>query len=155
MMLLQSSADELARVPTLQVRRETDASRINRVSNDAAVRPFVCYHDEEMDWSTAVQNCVVLSYGDDAIGVFEETKPRLFQAHTIFGRGCRGAAALEAAGAMIAWMIPRHADAIWGATPVSNAAARWFNRRLGARSIGFDQYAAEGAVEIFILGSIH
>lgn len=137
------------------VQRERDAERINRISNSAAVRPFVCYRDGPMDWAQVVAGCIVVSCGDDAVAVFEETAPRVFQTHTIFGASCRGAQAIAAARAILDWMIPAHADAIWGATPVRNRAARWFNRRLGAVSIGFDEYEAEGPVELFALGGKH
>lgn len=50
---------------------------------------------------------------------------------------------------MIEFMIPDHADAIWGATPMKNRAARWFNRQLGAVVTGHDIYEAEGPVELF------
>jgi hypothetical protein len=139
----------------VEARRETNQDLINRIANSAAVRPFVCYRDGPMDWSPAIEGCIVLSCGDDAVGVFEQTHPGVFQTHTMFGPTCRGRRAIEAARAMIDWMIPQHAVAIWGATPVVNRAARWFNRQLGAVSIGFDDFEAEGQVEIFLLRRLH
>ena len=106
-----------------------------------------------MDWAPALDACVVLSNGEDAVGVFEPTGIRLYQVHTLFGESCRGRRALEVGRAMIDFMIPDYADAIWGATPIANRAARWFNRQLGARVIGQDVYEAEGAVELFRYGA--
>lgn len=139
------------------IRRETRADLVNAVANSAAVRPFVCFHEEEADWTPAVQSerCIVLSNGEDAVAAFELTSPRFYQAHLLFGETCRGARALEAARSMIAWLIPAHADALWGASALSNLKARWFVRQLGARTMGQEAFEVEGDVEIFFLGSTH
>lgn len=132
------------------IRRETDAELINRISNAEGVRQNVCYREDQMDWSAAIvePDITILSNGADAIAVFAQTSPRIWQAHTMFARTCRGRTAIDAAKAMIEHMRP-HADVIWGATPLKNCAARWFNRQLGAMPIRRDEYEAEGAVEIF------
>jgi hypothetical protein len=125
--------------------REHDEHLINRIANSAEVRPFICYHDQEMDWWPAIRACCVLSNGDDAVGVFEPTGEREFQVHT---------RALDAAKEMVSYMMPEHADRIWGATPVNNRAARWFNRQMGAEVVGHDTYDVEGEVELFELRSV-
>lgn len=134
------------------IRQETTPELVNRVSNTPGVRGNICYHGGPMDWAPAFPSdatgVVVLSNGEDACGVFERTGDRAWQAHTLFAASCRGARALAAGRAMVDHMRPI-AALLWGATPVGNRAARWFNRQLGFVSKGFDVFAAEGAVEIF------
>lgn len=131
--------------------RERDTGLIDRISNSHAVRPHICYHDDQIDWWPVIRGCCVLSNGEDAIGIFEQTADRVWQVHTLFDATCRGRRALDTAREMVAWMMPKYADSIWGATPMSNPAARWFNRRLGAEVVGHDDYEMEGPVELFVL----
>ncbi len=130
------------------IRRELDAALANRIAGDAAVRSFVCYHDHEIDFGPVIDKCVVLSNGNDAMAAFEQTEERRWQSHTFFLPSCRGRRAIETAKEMLAWMKP-YADVLWGATPLENRAARWFNRQIGAVPIATDEYEAEGPVEIF------
>ncbi|RSU53995.1 hypothetical protein [Sphingomonas sp. S-NIH.Pt15_0812] len=141
-----------------QIRRELDAALVNRVANLATVHLAIAYHGQPLDWSAAFPSedtgVVVLSNGYDACAVFASTADRVWQGHTIFGPTCRGRSAIETGKAIIAWMLP-HADLIWGATPIGNRAARWFNRQIGGRPAGFDHYDVEGDVELFNFGSTH
>lgn len=132
------------------IRRERDAEFVNRIAE--SVRGNICYHDALMDWSYAVQRCVVLSNGEDAVMAFEEMSPRQFQGHTIFAPTCRGKRALDTARAMLAQLYPRWADRIYGQIPLKNRAARWFHRQIGLRSIGFVDVEPEGPVELFEMG---
>lgn len=137
------------------IRREIDAELVNRISEDPSVRPFICYHDEPIDWTPVIEDCFILSNGEDACGVFEPTpfgqiSKDIFQAHTLFADTCRGARAIETARAMLAWMFEHGgASLVWGATPKKNRAARWFNRQIGMTAVSEDDYEAEGPVEIF------
>lgn len=128
------------------------ADRINRVSNLPEVHRFVSYHGNPMEWSAAFParrtGLVVLSDGDDAVGVFALTADREWQIHTLFGPACRGKQAIETGKAMVEYMRP-WADRLWGATPISNKAARWFNRQVGFSVFGTDDYEVEGPVELF------
>lgn len=133
------------------IRRERDPDLVARIAE--SVRDSICYHNQPMDWRYACERCVILSNGEDAIGAFEEVAPRQFIGHTIFSPSCRGRRALETAKEMIAFIYPRWADVIHGATPIGNRAARWFNRQIGFKSVGFDDYEIEGRVELFQLGS--
>jgi hypothetical protein len=139
-----------------QIRRERDAALINKVANLTTVHPAIAYHGQPLDWSAAFPaedtGIVVLSNGADACAAFASTADRVWQGHTMFAPTCRGSRAIKTGKAIIAWMRP-HAGLIWGATPIQNRAARWFNRQIGGRSAGFDQYDTEGAVEIFVFGS--
>jgi len=126
------------------IRRETDTSLINRIANDDTVRPFIRPDGEPMDFAplegkrVGETGVVVLSNGEDAVGLFEITAPRIYQAHTLFGPTCRGRKAIETAREMLAHMFSSGADIIWGATPRDNRAACMFNRLVGAREIGGD-----------------
>lgn len=136
----------------LSIRRERDTALISRVGEE--VRSSICYHDDAIDWAPAIDGCVVLSNGEDAVSIFEESQgvSRVFQSHIIFSATCRGRRAIEAAKAMVAWMFEHGgADAVWGAIPMRNERARWFARQIGAESIGHDTYEAEGPVELFII----
>lgn len=136
------------------IRREIDAELINRISNMAGVREFICYKQGTMDWSPAFgfeDAIIVLSDGAGACGVFEQSADRAYKVHTLFGPDVRGRKAIEAAAEMLNYMR-RYADVIWGMTPVSNCKARWFNRQLGAmpkRREYLDD--VEGEVEVFEL----
>jgi hypothetical protein len=132
------------------IRREMDADLANQIASSPAVRPNVCYHDDEIDLWPAVRGCCVLSNGEDAVAIFEQTEPGRWQSHTMFAETCRGKRAVETGKEMVAWMFnQRGVDVLWGATPMKNKPARWFNRQLGAVVIGHDDYEAEGPVEIF------
>lgn len=137
------------------IRRETGPELINAISAMPGVRENVCYGDEPIDWTPAFparrSGVVVLSNGTDACAAFELTGEREWQGHTFFAPTCRGRAAITIGRAMLAFMRP-WADRIWGATPVGNCAARWFNRQLGGMPIRREQYEAEGEVEIFEFG---
>jgi len=132
------------------IREETDAALINSISNMAEVLPFISFQGK-LDWQAAIDSldCIVVSNGEDAVGVFERTADRTYQTHTIFAPSCRGKRALEAGRAMLDFMVPAHADHIWGYTPIANPQARWFNRKLGAQLIGQDCLPNEGMVEVF------
>lgn len=136
------------------IRQERSADLINLISNLPGVRENICYRPEAMDWAAAFPSdqtgIVILSNGKDACGVFVATGPREWQVHTIFAPTCRGRQAIAAAREMLEWMRP-YAERIWGATPIRNCAARWFNRKLGAMPECRDLYAVEGEVEVFSL----
>ncbi len=127
-----------------------DATVLNRIANDPSVAPFVNYNLGEMDWTPALKLCVCLTNGEDAFAVFEHSGDREWQTHTMFLPTCRGKRGLDTAREIVNFMRP-HANALWGATPIANKAARWFNRKMGCKIIGNDVYEAEGPVELFRL----
>jgi hypothetical protein len=148
------------------IRQEFDTELLDKIGNSESVRPFICYHDDEIDWYPVVRGCAVLSNGEDAIGIFEQTpkdhdifklllpEMRAWQAHTLFDATCRGRKAIDTAKEMMAFMLPEHADVVWGATPMKNRRARWFNRQIGMKPIGRDDYEAEGPVELYIIWKV-
>lgn len=116
------------------IRREHDAELINRITNDPAVLPFISRHGNEIDWAPAVSHCVILSNGEDACMVLEQTDERDWQINTVFAPTCRGKRALETGRAMKEWMVP-WADQIFGSIPGDFKHARWFYRALGGEPV--------------------
>ncbi len=144
---------------SIVIRRERDADLINRISNDPAVLPFVSLTGREMDWSPVVRSCVILSNGEDACMILEQTDDRDWQMHTIFAPSCRGKRAVETGLAMKAWMRP-YADVIFGSIPDSLPHAKWFSRKLGGEPVSCiesrgDVYVAKEGETLFALRSIH
>lgn len=138
------------------IRRETDANFLNSIANHPAVRPWVDYRgvDDPMDFTPAcdriaITGVVVLSNGEDAFACFEMTGEQEYQGHTFFGDSCRGRKAIETGKEIVSYMFDHGAQRLWGATPIGNVQARWFNRQIGFHSIGTDEFEVEGPVEIF------
>lgn len=136
------------------IRLETRPAFINHICNSDDVRPWIDYRPAmsvEMDFTEACDpesGIVFLSNDEDALGCFCLTGPREYQVHTFFGAMCRGRKAIQTAKEMVAWMMPTYCDCLWGATPLANRKARWFNRQCGFNVVGYDVYEAEGPVEI-------
>lgn len=140
----------------LNIRRESDAALINRITNDPAVLPFISRHGGEIDWTPAIESedCIVLSNGEDAAMVLERAAPRDWQVNTIFAPTCRGKKAIEAARAMKTYMIPKYADVIFGSIPNSFGHARWFYSALGGERVdaiesGGETYTAQDGEVLF------
>lgn len=112
------------------IRRETDADLANRVSRMDGVVTNVSYDGRDIDWSPAVETCVILSNGEDAFQVYEQKEPRIWEVMTVFAPTCRGKRALETAFEMKEWMLP-HLDIAFGSVPDRLPAAKWFYRKLG------------------------
>lgn len=131
------------------VRPETDISLINRIANSDRVRPFIRPDGQPMDFSILAgrrpteTGVVILSNGEDALGLFEITAPGIYQAHTLFGETCRGRKAIDTAREMLNWMFSHGARIIWGSTPRFLRHVMMFNRLVGAQEIGGD---AEDAI---------
>lgn len=131
------------------VRPETDITLINRIANDDSVRPFIRPDGQPMDFSALAgkrvteTGVVVLSNGEDALGLFEITAPGIYQVHTLFAKSCRGRRAIETAREMLAWMFSHGANTVWGSTPRFLRHVAMFNRLVGAKEIGGD---AEDAI---------
>lgn len=118
------------------IRREHDAELANRLSADPAIHAAISRHGAALDWSPAVEGCVIISNGEDAVQIYEQTAPRDWQVMTIFGPTCRGKRALETAAAMKEWMRP-HADMVFGSIPLSLPHALWFYRKLGGVPVDY------------------
>jgi hypothetical protein len=142
--------------------RAATARVINAIANQPEVYPFVCpdpsfgyiFFDEH---AARPEHYVLLHNGqhdDDltatAAMIFEWSAPGVWEMHTLFRNECRGKAALAQAHEFVAFMYDEMgADMIWGQTPLDNKAARFFNRKLGGKSVGTGTHHAFGPVEFF------
>lgn len=130
------------------VRREDSPELLNRIANDASVHPFVSPSGDPIDFSgiegkrAGEIGGVILSNGEDAVALFEMTAEGVYQSHVLFGPTCRGRKAIDTAREMIAWMFDHNAHIVWGATPRWNKPACLFNRLIGAKEIGGDEFEA-------------
>lgn len=118
----------------MEIRRETTAELANRISNAPGVVGNVSYDGRVIDWTPAIDTCVVLSNGEDAVQVYEQMEPRIWQVMTVFGPTCRGKRALEAARAMKEWILP-YVDTVFGSVPDRLPQAKWFYRQLGGKPV--------------------
>lgn len=114
----------------MQIQRETNAELANHISRLPGVVSNVSYDGREIDWTPAIDTCVVLSNGEDAIQVYEQKARHVWEVMTIFGPTCRGKKALETAYAMKDYMLP-YVDVAFGSVPDRLRQAKWFYRKLG------------------------
>jgi len=142
------------------IRRETSADLVNSITNMPEVLPFISRHGGQIDWSPLIEHPdgMILSNGEDACMVLERTAPRDWQVSTIFAPTCRGARAVETGLAMKDFMLPEHADMIFGSIPTSFRHALWFYRRLGGVEIpviesGGEPYVAQDGEALFAFRS--
>ncbi len=118
----------------IEIRRETDAELANRISRMEGVVSNVSYDGREIDWSPAIDTCIVLSNGEDAIQVYEQKARHVWEVMTVFGPKCRGKRALETAYAMKEYMLP-YVDVAFGSVPDRLPQAKWFYRKLGGSPV--------------------
>lgn len=118
----------------VEIRRETDAELANRIANDADVLPFISPSAAPVDVTPAIDTCVVLTNGEDAMQIYEQKAPRVWEVMTVFRKTCRGKRALETGHAMLDYMTP-YADVIFGCIPDKLPHARWFYRHFGGREV--------------------
>jgi hypothetical protein len=125
------------------VRRETEPSLLNKISNDPSVYSMLAGRyvvDDVIDWSSifpmARTGIVALSNGEDAFQIYELVAPRIWEVFTAFVGTCRGKRALETGRAFRDWMEP-HADLIYGGIPDSLPQAKIFYTRLGGERVPY------------------
>ncbi len=127
--------------------QETTPELINRISNMPEVLPFLSRHGDALDWSPVFEpgsGCMVLSNGEDACMVLEQTAPRHWQVSTIYAPSCRGKRAVETGQGMRDFMIPEHADMIFGSIPNSFKHAIWFYQKMGGVKV--DEIESDGYI---------
>lgn len=112
------------------VRREKSVELVNRIANHPSVWKVVARHGQPIDWSPALNGCIILTNGEDAAQVYERTDERDWQVVTMFCDTCRGKRALETAREMREYMLP-WADLVFGSIPDNLPHAKWFYRQLG------------------------
>ena len=151
------------------IRRETDPDLVNEIANHPSVWPHVARHGKPLDFSPAfpaVQSgAVILTNGEDAAMVFEQTADRVWQVCTMFKDTCRGERAREVGAAMRDYMRP-YADLIFGKVPDALPHAKRFYADLGGERVpeieidgervqavkaGDDWYVSEPGEELFAL----
>jgi hypothetical protein len=94
-----------------------------------------------------VQQAGVALKAGDSFALFEHVEPGVYEAHWLFT--VKGRAAFLTAVEMLRYMFAVYPTrVVYGSTPASHRAARWFNRRLGATSLGLRD-TADGAQEVF------
>lgn len=116
------------------IRREFDPDKVNAFLNEGE-DATVLLNDS--------RNICLLDEGGGAM--FAWRGPRIYEGHTFFN--LRGRAAIDL-GTQILEQMTEFADLIWGATPVGLRHVRWFNRKIGFRSLGLME-APEGTCELF------
>lgn len=122
-----------------------DAAKVNDLINDPLVRPTVG-GEGFLDAATLLadrRNVCLMSDGGGSI--FRWSGPGVFEGHSFFR--VKGREALSLGRAMLAQMENK-ADLIFGLTPWDLKHVRWFNRKLGFRSLG-EMRTPEGKHELF------
>lgn len=109
----------------LSVARDFTAHRINEVVNDPSVRPWVGAGTDAIDLTAAVmdaRNVLLMGQGGGLLFIWQA--PGLYEVHTQFVEGSRGALAIEAVRDALRWMFTRtDATEILTKVPDGNGAA--------------------------------
>lgn len=145
----QGAARSVLRAVDTDLRRATtaDTAHINTILNLADVRPHLG-GSGELDAAPLIADPRNRLYFDDRGGaIFAWRGPGIYEAHSFFT--AQGRDAIRAGKEALQHMSD--ARMIWGLTPESNRAARWFNRQVGLKSHGMLD-TPEGRCELFVLG---
>ena len=127
------------------IRRTFDAGEVNELLNDPAVRPTIG-GEGELDAATLLadrRNVCLMADGGGAL--FRWSGPGVYEGHSFFRVRGREAVAL---GKGLCHAMEGYADLLWGLTPVHLRHVRWFNRKIGFRSLGV-KATPEGDCELF------
>jgi hypothetical protein len=105
-------------------------------------------HGGDLDPSALLSDTRNRLYFDERGGaIFAWRGPGIYEGHSFFR--ARGREAIKAGREVLIRMNDAHM--IWGLTPESNRAARWFNRQVGFQSHGMID-TPEGRCELFVIG---
>ena len=131
------------------MRTTTDTALIDGFMNDPSVYPMIGADGRPV----TAKGCT----GADYVWLTEGEAMMLFHResggwhkHNLFKAGCRGAAAIKMGKAMLSWFFSNIGTELRAETPLINKAARWFNRQIGFRSVGFRNHQIVGPVECFL-----
>jgi len=123
-----------------------DIPAVTELLNDPSIRPTIG-GDGFLDPSALILDPRNRFYFDDRGGAcFAWRGPQIYEGHSFFR--VRGKDALKAGRECLALLDYRM---VWGNTPEANRAARWFNRKLGFKSLGMVHDPYWGACEQFVL----
>jgi hypothetical protein len=124
-----------------------DIPAVAELLNDPLIRPTIG-GEGELDPSELIEEPLNRIYFDDrGGGVFIWRGPGIYEGHSFFR--VRGRDAIRAGNEALSLIAD--ARMVWGLTPESNRAARWFNRQLGFRSTGMFDTRTLGRCELFVL----
>lgn len=126
-----------------------DAAVIASIINNPSIRPHIGGGDEFLDPTEVLSDANNVCLFDEGGGQFFHWRgPGIFEAHSFYL--VRGRAALERGKEAVRLMFTDYAaEKVWRATPLENRRARWFNRKLGFRSIGEIEMPSYGQCELF------
>jgi hypothetical protein len=118
------------------MKRYLDPVQINKIIN----QPSIHGKGKLLDCKILVENLrnffIMSEYGGF---YFNWSAPDIFEGHTFILPHGRGKIALQMAKETFDYMFNQGAKMIWGQTPVSNLAARKFNRLIGMESKGIEK----------------
>jgi hypothetical protein len=138
----QSQALSLVRAMDTDLRRASvsDLADITQLLKDV--------HGDGLDPTALLSDPRNRLYFDERGGaIFAWRGPGIYEGHSFFR--VRGREAIKAGREVLTHITD--ARMIWGLTPESNKAARWFNRQVGFSSHGLLD-TPEGRCELFVLG---
>lgn len=123
--------------------RTFDPVPVNTLLNHPSVRPAIGGEGplDATDLIADRRNICLLSEGGGAL--FRWTGPRIYEGHSFFT--IRGRKAIELGKALVGFI---DADLLWGLTPKHLRHVRWFNRKIGMKSLGL-QDTPDGICELF------
>lgn len=116
--------------------------------NDPAIRPTLGGEGELDPTALIADRRNVWLFDEDGGACFAWRGPGIYEGHSFFR--VRGRKAIQLGRSILHAMFDLYdARVIWGATPIENKAARWFNRQLGFLSLGEIEMPESGLCELF------
>jgi hypothetical protein len=128
------------------IRRVYDASEIDYLLNDPAIRPTIGGEGVLSAFDLIADERNVFLVDGENGAAFLWRGPGVFEGHSFFK--ARGREAIEL-GKQILASMGGQASLIWGATPARLRNVRWFNRQIGFRSLGMIETPDLGRCELF------
>tara|TARA_R100001086_G_scaffold180400_5_gene100176 strand:- start:3715 stop:4107 length:393 start_codon:yes stop_codon:yes gene_type:complete len=125
------------------IERTFDPARVNVLLNDDRIRPTIGGEGVLDAGDLLADKCNICLMDGENGAMFIWRGPGVYEGHSFFTVKGREAIAL---GKQI--LSALDADMVWGATPLELRAARWFNRKIGFRSLGIVD-RPEGRCELF------
>lgn len=129
-----------------------DVPAIAELLNDPLIRPSIGGEGELDPTDLIADRNNVCLFDDRGGAMFVWRGPGIYEGHSFFR--VRGRDAIRLGTTLVHSMIDLFgAGMIWGATPLDNRSARWFNRQLGFQSLGEIDRPESGRCELFVLES--
>jgi hypothetical protein len=128
------------------IRRAYDASQVDHILNDPAVRPTIGGRGVLSVYDLIEDERNIFLVDGDNGACFAWRGPGVYEAHVFFTTRGREAIVL---GKEMLESVSGKANLVWGATPLKLRHARWFNRQIGMQSLGFIDTPDAGRCELF------